>query len=71
MIPLRNMEVRRIQSESMRESYAPLPSIQLHGTLSVQTGLKMQQTAGSSPASLSGDRNPIQTIVELADAGSV
>jgi hypothetical protein len=67
MIPLRNMEVRRIQSESMRESYAPLPSIQLHGTLSVQTGLKMQQTAGSNPASLSGDRNPIQTIVELAD----
>ena len=65
-IPLRPVELRRIQSETLRETYSPLPSTQLNGTFTVQTGLKAQ-TAGGVPASLSGERNPVQTVVELVD----
>ena len=65
-IPLRGVELRRIQNESLREAYSPLPSTHLNGTLSVQTGLKAQNTGGV-PASLSGERNTVQTIVELID----
>jgi hypothetical protein len=66
-ISLRTLELRRIQNEALREAYSPLPSAQLNGTLSVQTGLKAQ-TSGSVPASLAGERNPVQTVVELVDA---
>ena len=62
-IPLRAVELRRIQNETLREAYSPLPSTHLNGTLSVQSGLKAQ-TAGGIPSSLSGERNPVQTIVE-------
>ncbi|MEW9798029.1 BREX system P-loop protein BrxC [Alteromonas sp. CYL-A6] len=65
-IPLRSAELRRIQSEALKESYSPLPSTHLHGTLSVQTGLKAQY-AGGIPASIAGERNTVQTIVELVD----
>ncbi|XOV89812.1 MAG: BREX system P-loop protein BrxC [Pseudomonadota bacterium] len=65
-IPLRAIELRRIQNETLREAYSPLPSTHLNGSLSVQTGLKAQ-TAGGVPASLSGDRNTVQTVVELVD----
>ena len=65
-IPLRAVELRRIRNETTREAYSPLPSTHLNGTLSVQTGLKAQ-TAGGMPASLSGDRNTVQTVVELVD----
>jgi len=65
-IPLRAVELRRIQNETLREAYSPLPSTHLNGTLSVQTGLKAQ-TAGGVPASLSGERNTVQTTVELVD----
>ncbi len=65
-IPLRAVELRRIQNETLREAYSPLPSTHLNGTLSVQTGLKAQ-TAGGVPASLSGDRNTVQTVVELVE----
>lgn len=65
-IPLRAVELRRIQNETLREAYSPLPSTHLNGTLSVQTGLKAQ-TAGGVPASLSGERNTVQTVVELVE----
>ena len=65
-IPLRAVELRRIQNETLREAYSPLPSTNLNGTLSVQTGLKAQ-TSGGVPASLSGERNTVQTVVELVD----
>lgn len=65
-IPLRAVELRRIQNETLREAYSPLPSTHLNGTLSVQTGLKAQ-TSGGVPASLSGERNTVQTVVELVD----
>jgi gas vesicle protein len=60
------VELRRIQNETLREAYSPTPSTQLNGTLSVQTGLKAQ-TFGGVPASLSGERNTVQTVVELVD----
>ena len=66
-IPLRPIELRRIQNESLKEAYSPLPSTNLHGSLSVQTGLKAQASGGGVPASLSGERNSVQTIVELVD----
>ena len=64
-IPLRGVELRRIQSDALREAYA-LPSTHLNGTLSVQTGLKAQ-SAGGIPASIAGERNTVQTVVELVD----
>ncbi len=65
-IPLRSNELRRIQNEALREAYAPLPSVNLHGSLGVQTGLKAQNSTGV-PTSLAGERNQVQTIVELVE----
>jgi hypothetical protein len=65
-IPLRGVELRRIQNEALKEAYSPLPGTHLNGTLSVQTGLKTQSSSGI-PVSLSGDRNTVQTIVEIVD----
>ena len=65
-VALRGVELRRIVNEALTAVYAPLPTTQLHGSYAVQTGLKAQ-SAGNVPASLAGDRNPIQTIVELVD----
>ena len=65
-ISLRQNELRRIESKALSELYSPLPSAQLHNSLPVQTGLKMQNPSGS-PSALAGERNPIQTVVELVD----
>ncbi|WP_277484618.1 BREX system P-loop protein BrxC [Catalinimonas alkaloidigena] len=65
-ILLRGVEIRRIQNEALREAYSPLPSTQLNGTLNVQTGLKAQASSGLH-VSLAGERNTIQTIVEVID----
>lgn len=65
-IPLRAVELRRIQNEALKEAYSPLPGTQLNGTLSVQTGLKTLASSGL-PVSLAGDRNTVQTIVEIVD----
>ena len=43
-----------------------MPRVNLHGTLAVASGLKVQ--TGSAVTSLAGDQNPIQTIVELVPA---
>ena len=65
-IPLRTVELRRIQNEALKEAYSPLPGVQLYGTLSVQSGLKVQ-TSNGLPVSLAGERNTIQTIVEIIE----
>lgn len=65
-VALRGVELRRIVNEALTGVYAPLPATQLHGSHAVASGLKAQ-SAGNVPASLAGERNPIQTIVELAD----
>ncbi len=65
-IPLRAVELKRLANNALTAAYNPLPSTQLHGSLAVQTGLKAQ-TQGGMPVALAGDRNTIQTIVELVD----
>jgi hypothetical protein len=62
-IALRTVDVKRIFSDALRESFDPLPRVSLQGTMAVTTGLKIQ--AGSVLTSLAGDQSAIQTIVEL------
>jgi hypothetical protein len=62
-IPLRSMETRRIQNEALRETFSPLPSTHLHGTFSVVAGLKA--ASGGMLASLAGDKETIQMVVEF------
>ena len=69
-VALRGVELRRIVNEALTGVYAPLPTTQLHGSYAVSTGLK-SQSAGGIPASLAGERNPIQTVVELSDPKEV
>ncbi len=66
-IPLRSSESRRLFNELLKESFTPLPSTRLDGTLAVTTGLKSR--SGSFDASLAGDREAIQTVIELVDPG--
>lgn len=63
-VALRGLELRRIINEALTQVYAPLPTSQLHGSYAVSTGLKAQ-SAGNISASLAGERNQIQTIVEM------
>ena len=65
-VALRGVELRRIVNEALTSVYAPLPATQLHGSYAVSTGLRAHST-GNVPASLAGERNQIQTIVELVD----
>lgn len=65
-VALRGVELRRIVNEALTNVYAPLPASQLHGSYAVATGLK-SQSGGNIPASLAGERNQIQTIVEMVD----
>lgn len=69
-VALRGVELRRIVNEALTAVYAPLPSTQLHGSYAVTSGLKAQ-SAGNVPSTLAGDRNQIQTTVELVDPTEV
>lgn len=64
-LPLRSAETRRIFNEALREALSPLPSTRLNGALVVTSGLKVQN--GSITASLAGEREIIQTVVELVE----
>lgn len=64
-IPIRSIESRRIFNETLKETFNPLPSIRFDGTLSVTSGFKSQ--SGSLIASLSGERETIQTIIEFSE----
>jgi hypothetical protein len=64
-IPLRSAETRRLLSEGLRETFNPLPSTKLHGSLVVSSGLK--SATGHNMASLAGDKETIQTIVHLVE----
>jgi hypothetical protein len=61
----RTPDVRRVLSEALTEVFEPLPSVRLHGTLSVTTGLR--RLAAGQQASLAGERETIQTVVAFAD----
>lgn len=69
-VALRGVELRRIVNEALTGVYSPLPTVQLPGPFVVTTGLKAL-SAGNVPASLAGERNQIQTIVELVDPKEV
>ena len=66
-IPPRTSETRRLLYDALKEAFAPLPATHIHGSLSVQTGLKAQSGGGTATA-LAGERNTIQTVVELVEA---
>ncbi|MDM8515146.1 BREX system P-loop protein BrxC [Desulfobacterales bacterium HSG16] len=61
--PIRAIETQRIFNESLKDAFPPLPSIRFDGSLSVTSGIKSR--IGTSASGLSGDRETIQTIVEL------
>ena len=65
-LPLRSLELRRIQNDALRQVFDPRPATKLLGSRSVTIGLKA--SAGSSTSSLAGDSEPIQLIVEFAPA---
>lgn len=65
-LALRSVDVRRAFNDALREAFDPLPRVNLHGTLAVASGLKVQ--SGSAVTSLAGDQNPIQMVVELVSA---
>lgn len=64
-LPLRSAETRRIFNEALREIFSPLPSTRLNGALAVTSGLKSQNS--SFTASLAGEREIIQTVVEFIE----
>lgn len=64
-LPLRTIEVRRIENEALREVFQPLPKVTLHGSLTVTSGLKA--VSGNTLTSLAGEKEIIQTHVEFAD----
>jgi hypothetical protein len=66
-LPLRTPELRRISNEALREIFNPLPKTSVAGTLTVTSGIKAQ-TGGGAPTSLAGERDTLQTVIELVDA---
>jgi len=66
-LALRSMDVRRAFNDALRDVFDPLPRVNLHGTLAVAAGLKVQ--TGSALTSLAGEQNPIQLVVEMVPAG--
>ena len=66
-LALRSIDVKRIVNEALRDMYSPLPSTKLNGSLVVTTGLKIQ-SAGKI-ISLAGDKEAVQTIVEIVEPG--
>jgi hypothetical protein len=61
----RTPDIRRVFNESLKAVFDPLPSVRLHGTLSVTAGLK-HLTLGL-PVSLAGERETVQTILSFAE----
>jgi hypothetical protein len=61
----RTPDVRRVFNEALKAVFDPLPSVRLHGSLTVTTGLK-HLTAGQQ-VSLAGERETVQSILAFAD----
>ena len=64
-IPVRTIEARRIFNEALRETFSPLPSARVMSTLVATSGLKVR--SGSQESSLAGERETIQTLVEMVE----
>lgn len=65
-IGLKTIELRKILSETVKSCLSPLPKVQIEGSLSVESGLKLQNTNGL-PSGLAGERNPVQTLIDFVD----
>jgi len=63
-IGLKTIELRRIQSDALKECLSPLPKVQVEGSLAVETGLRLQNTNGL-PSGLAGERNSVQTLIDF------
>jgi len=67
-IGLKTIELRKILSGTLRGCLSPLPKVQVESSLSVETGLKLQNPNGL-PSGLAGERNPVQTLIDFVDPG--
>jgi hypothetical protein len=67
-LPVMSFETFRIRNDALREAFSPLPSVRLHQSLSVTSGLKAVE--GARHYALAGERETIQTLVELVDASN-
>lgn len=56
-------DTRSLYNDALREIFQPAPTVRLRGTRRVGTGFKIY--TGEVPVSLSGDREPIQTLIDL------
>ncbi|MEL7499022.1 MAG: BREX system P-loop protein BrxC [Planctomycetota bacterium] len=65
-IHLPTVQGRRIFNTAIKNLFEPLPSRKLFDTLTVTSGVKAR--SGQLQASLSGDKNAIQTIIEFVPA---
>ncbi|MGY8704587.1 BREX system P-loop protein BrxC [Bradyrhizobium sp. 18BD] len=61
----RTPDIRRVFNEGLKAVFDPLPSVRLHGSLTVTTGLK-HLNAGQQ-VSLAGERETVQSILTFAD----
>ncbi|MCK1328617.1 BREX system P-loop protein BrxC [Bradyrhizobium sp. CW9] len=61
----RTPDIRRVFHEALKAVFDPLPSVRLHGSLTVTTGLK-HLNAGQQ-VSLAGERETVQSILTFAD----
>ncbi|WP_316214448.1 BREX system P-loop protein BrxC [Bradyrhizobium sp. SZCCHNR2035] len=61
----RTPDIRRVFNEALKAVFDPLPSVRLHGSLTVTTGLK-HLNAGQQ-VSLAGERETVQSILTFAD----
>ena len=59
----RTVDTRQILSTALKDLFNPPPSARLQGIRTVGTGLKLQ--VGNMPASLMGDKEEIQTVIEF------
>ena len=62
----KTIELRKILCIALGSCLSPLPKVQVEGSLSVETGLKLQNANGL-PNGLAGDRNPVQTLIDFVD----
>ena len=65
-ISVRTQEFRRIFNTALREVFDPLPTVKVHESLSVTSGIR-HLISGQSMA-LAGERETIQTVVVFAEA---
>lgn len=61
----RSHDTRRVFNEALKEVFSGMPSVRLHGTLAVTSGLK--HLSGGQQTSLSGEREIVQTLVTFAE----